>query len=63
MYELHLPNDAFLRLEGKRKVVGNWILFKIIFGWGKWMKYVKVVSGQSSVDFSYRNPNLAILNF
>ena len=33
------------------------------FGFGKWMKYVKVMPGQNSVDFSYRSPNLAILTF
>ena len=33
------------------------------FGWGKWMKYMKVMPGQSSFDFSYRNPNLAVLTF
>ena len=32
---LYLPNDAFLELEGKREVVGNWICLKMSFGWGK----------------------------
>ena len=27
----------------------------------KWMKYVKFIPGQSSVDFSYRNPTLPFL--
>ena len=43
---LYLTNDAFLELEDKREVVGNWILLKMSFGFGKWMKYLKVMPGQ-----------------
>ena len=32
---LYLSNGAFLELEDKREVIGNWILFKMSFGWGK----------------------------
>ena len=60
---LYLSNGTFLGLEGKREDVGNEILFKMSFGWGKWIKYVKVMPGQNSDDFSYKNPNLAILDF
>ena len=59
----YLSNAASLDLEDKREVVGNEILFKMSFGCGKWMKYVKVMPGQSSVDFSYKNPNLANFDF
>ena len=32
---LYLSNGASLKLEDKTEVVGDWILFKISFGWGK----------------------------
>ena len=48
----YLPNEAFFGLENKRKVVENLIFFKMGFGWGKLMKHVKVMPGQSSIDFS-----------
>ena len=58
---LYLPNSASLDLEGKREVVWNWILFKIIFGCGKMDEVCEVMPGQSFADFSYRNPNQQFL--
>ena len=58
---MYLSNGEFIELEDKREVVGNATLFKMSFGLGKWMKYVKVMPGLTSVDFSYRNPTLPFL--
>ena len=32
---LYISNGAFIKLEYRRECVGNWILFKMSFGWGK----------------------------
>ena len=31
----YLPYEAYFGLEHKKKVVGNLIVFKMSFGWGK----------------------------
>ena len=39
---LYLSNGAPIRLEEKRKVVGNEIIFKMSIGWGKMDKVCEI---------------------